>query len=844
MRTKYNFTGLLYFSIFFVSNLNGQKEVTLKSIPQWVNLIEFESSENLDNSPFLYLLSENQENNITQEDYFHYAIQLFNSEGVQEMSSVSVSYDPNYQTVGIHHIRVHRNGEIQERDIKNFQFLRQETDIQRAIYDGSITAVKELKDIRAGDIIEFSFTVKGYNPIYGNHKLSSFYQDYNVPLNRLYKSVISDRELNMTYQNSATEPTVTKRNGNWIYSWDILDVAQQEYESTAPYWIEQYKLVTMSSMKNWHEVNKWALSLYSLTRQDKQSIKKELSEKLSLANTESGILEAIRFVQDEIRYLGFEEGIKAFKPNKPIVVLNQRFGDCKDKSLLLSSILNMIGLDASPMLVSTNNLNSIEEYVPNPNVFNHCIVTFERNGTQYYVDPTIAHEGGNLKNMSVPEYVSGLEIKEGVKKLRKFEEDLIPIIHVTEAFEVDSIGGGAEFNISTKYNGSQANNIRSYFSSNSRLDIKQNYNDFYINSYPGIEILTLELVDTTRSSVNEITVKETYRIPKIWKEDGEVLRFSISSLVLQNYVNLSQPQNYENQYWLGSKIEFIQNTKIKLQTEWPINNSQNEIKNKYFDYKNNITYNEKTINLTQRYYLKEGEVASSDVQNTLKDLEKINDDISYTLTYDKSFFDSQNSNKIAYVIWACLFFGLIISMKLIKWVYFEFDPIPQNRESGIPIGGWLILPVIGLVLTPFRMLYEHYLIIEEGSYSSATFKALWSDESIENGKVILALISGEAFINFVMFFMVFAIIFLFFKRRSNVPYLMIGFYIFSFVFLLVDSILAYFLIEESTIIDKDIFRSFVSTCIWAPYFVLSQRVKSTFNVQLKPTNLFKGEEEE
>ena len=48
---------------------------------------------------------------------------------------------------------------------------------------------------------------------------------------------------------------------------------------------------------------------------------------------------AVNFVQNEIRYMGIETGKYSHKANSPEKVFKQRYGDCKDKSLLLASIL-------------------------------------------------------------------------------------------------------------------------------------------------------------------------------------------------------------------------------------------------------------------------------------------------------------------------------------------------------------------------------------------------------------------------------------------------------------------------------------------------------------------------
>jgi transglutaminase-like putative cysteine protease len=60
----------------------------------------------------------------------------------------------------------------------------------------------------------------------------------------------------------------------------------------------------------------------------------ETGEKIGSAHAtlERRALAAIRFVQDESRYLGIEVEEGTLRPDAPDAVLRRRFGDCKDKT--------------------------------------------------------------------------------------------------------------------------------------------------------------------------------------------------------------------------------------------------------------------------------------------------------------------------------------------------------------------------------------------------------------------------------------------------------------------------------------------------------------------------------
>ena len=62
------------------------------------------------------------------------------------------------------------------------------------------------------------------------------------------------------------------------------------------------------------------------------------------------------WVQDNIRYIAFENGIMGFKPDAAQNVLNKKYGDCKGKANLLKEMLKLAGYDARLTWIGTSDL--------------------------------------------------------------------------------------------------------------------------------------------------------------------------------------------------------------------------------------------------------------------------------------------------------------------------------------------------------------------------------------------------------------------------------------------------------------------------------------------------------
>jgi transglutaminase-like putative cysteine protease len=94
------------------------------------------------------------------------------------------------------------------------------------------------------------------------------------------------------------------------------------------------------------------------------------------------------WVQQNIKYIAFEQGMRGFVPHNADLVLNNRYGDCKDMSSLLVALLKAAGLDAYYTWVGTRDIPFRYTEVPSPIVDNHMIASVEIDGKLYQLDAT------------------------------------------------------------------------------------------------------------------------------------------------------------------------------------------------------------------------------------------------------------------------------------------------------------------------------------------------------------------------------------------------------------------------------------------------------------------------
>lgn len=105
-------------------------------------------------------------------------------------------------------------------------------------------------------------------------------------------------------------------------------------------------------------------------------------------NDEEKIKSVYYWVQDKIRYIAFENGLAAYKPDSPDKVFRNKYGDCKGMSNLVKGMLRHLGFDARICWVYSGNY-CYPEGVASIGIHNHVICAVKTDTGFIYLDPTM-----------------------------------------------------------------------------------------------------------------------------------------------------------------------------------------------------------------------------------------------------------------------------------------------------------------------------------------------------------------------------------------------------------------------------------------------------------------------
>ncbi len=833
---------LISFFLFFSISIFSQLKKT--AIPNWVKTTSYSQKPNIKEDQItqgvLMLLLDTQINVKQQKNYYRKVYKTTDNVGVQNSSTINVEFDPNYQKVSFHHITIYRKGKkLEKLKIKDFQLIRKETNSENFIYDGSLSATFNIPDVRPDDIIDYSYTITGYNPIHNNIFSTSIYLNDYFPIGKISTLIISPKELNYKSVNTTIKPTIKKKNGLFNYTWQNQNTESVTIEDNTPASNFIYAHVFITEYNSWQEVVNWGVNVFNI----KNSLSKELRKKINQINknnkTEGEKINAtLNFVQDQIRYLGLESGIGSYKPFSPKKVFEQRFGDCKDKSLLMVTMLNEMGIEAYPTLVNTFLTKSVKQLLPSPKYFDHCVVkVIDNKGNSYWYDPTISNQGGQYDTTYFPNYSRGLVLKKDTEDFDFITTFASNRVDVTETYVLNEIGKGAELKVTTIYYDNEADTMRSFFKKNSINTVKKEYEKYYGNYYPGIE-LSYDPTYSDNIEENEFTVTEQYIIDNIWTKDSSNGKMSINfqPTTLLEIITFPNKKSRKNEYALYYPSTRRQKTYIHLPDNWLVNNDRKTVDGPGFKYDYSVVYNSNQRIITIDHYIefKKSEISSEEYPLYLDKIKEVENSLTYNIF---TFGDNvKQSSNILNIIGQLLFYISLIVAFWIAFKIYKYNPetkIESYYEENKAIGGWLILIAIGLCATPIRILFDLYL--NEPIFTNGSWITFLDSKSSNYNLVLGLLIFIELVFNTFLLALIFLSIVLFFTKRNTFPkvysFLLIG----SLIFVVIDSLLVSYISDTSmsTREINEIGVMFIRVSLIAAYLLFSERAKETFVNRLK-----------
>ena len=556
MLSKYYTVVLLFLSLFLIS-CGSSEFLDLQTLKENLKMKEFPSQKDYPQADAL-VLSENHDVNVEISENW----KLQTEETVTEVIKLFKNID-TYATVEIPIYEGEKITDIHARTIKpdGTSIPLKETDffVQSGVSDNEVFYSDRkiekftFPSIEKNCIIEYSYTKYEDYPFI----MDKWYIQKQIPiLSNTYKLTApilllapenkGGANWNWRYKNyncSLPEPMFTKnlnpshteRDASVSFEWKMNNIPAFEPDPVMKSYNDylEYVKFAPSNWAKWNDLSKWYNKyFYEPQFIITDEIKNKSKELTKNDATEIEKIKSIYNYVSNIRYIALELGSGSIMPTKPEEVMHRKYGDCKDKSILLCSLLKSAGIKASPVLALTADNGKVDINFPNWN-FNHMIVRAEtKDQRKFWLDPT-------AKYCSINELP---HLDENINVLLLHEDGTSEIVTTPASTHRDNIeylnvnlslanAHDAELNMAIQYKGEFNLRYRNFFDEKTKEDMMKYCKSLVIDNYMNAKVEDYHF--TNQAEVDsDLVLNIRFKVPNVIQKQGDLYFLNVDAFKL------------------------------------------------------------------------------------------------------------------------------------------------------------------------------------------------------------------------------------------------------------------------------------------------------------------------
>jgi transglutaminase-like putative cysteine protease len=720
------------------ASLHAQGPYSIGPSPAWVKQIhpDMTSPPPQGNVTYGYeLLLVDRQESVTAaglERFKHLAYRLLDERAVEDNSQIELTFDPTYEQLVLHAVSVTRNGRtIDQLKPDRIRVVARESEADYQVFDGSRSLVIVLENVKRGDVIEYSFTRRGANPVFAGHFMETVSLQESVPTRELYFRLLwpRDRPLAIRRNQTTVEPSVAALGAQREYLWTANNIPAKVLDVGLPDWYEPYPGVQLSDFTSWHQVAAWGDSLFaspgplpSVLTARVATIRRTSSSK------EAQVLAALRYVQDEVRYLGVEIGVNSHMPYPVATVIRRDYGDCKDKAQLLVVMLRELGIPARPALVSTTYKSHIRDIGTTASEFDHAIVETQIDGREYWLDPTALYQRGDLNSVGAP-FGSALVLAPETDSLTTIPkvQAADPVTNVTITFDLAEVGKPASMRVETEYRGRAADDVRETIRSTSIEKLQREYTEFYTGAYPGITSEALPQIEDDETA-NVVHTTEWYTIASFWHQSADQQGYlgTFDPVELGNAIPSLTASARTMPLAVDYPVNYRYTITAHLLQGWGIEARTDTIHTSAVRFVRSILVNDQSLTLNYEYETLADHVEPASAADHLDQLSRLRRLLIYSVTPPTTAASTRWSDPRE-INWTVLLIGLFTTgLAVVGAIRIHRSPPPawppRTESPGDELNGlrgWLSL--VGVIVSVMPVLTGYTLIKNASIYTASSW---------------------------------------------------------------------------------------------------------------------------
>ena len=347
------------------------------------------------------VLWETEVMNINEDSSYVYStrriVKIFNDTG-HKFGKVSIPYTRGNDDITIHHARtLTPDGRVVDLDqrsiIKN---IPPPSAVEAGLFVDARLMHFSMPEMSDDCIIDYAYSSNNRGHLMQGEFWHQVYFQTSVPVLHYRFTIHAPRKKTVYYQTNGPqsiegEPTITENRYTRTYTFEIHDVPPLRKEAFMPAVEDLAYSINITSLDSWDKLMEW----YGTLIREQDYVTPEIEEKTKALlrgawSRKEKIKRLYEYVATNIDYVGIELGIWAIKPHSAPEIFKEGYGDCKDKTTLLSTMLSAVGIQSYPVLISAGESSRVVREIPSLSYFNHMILAVEENdnGGLIWLDAT------------------------------------------------------------------------------------------------------------------------------------------------------------------------------------------------------------------------------------------------------------------------------------------------------------------------------------------------------------------------------------------------------------------------------------------------------------------------
>jgi tetratricopeptide (TPR) repeat protein/transglutaminase-like putative cysteine protease len=488
--------------------------------PQWVRPVTLPAPGVSTQAAVKVLLIDYQVN-LTRNSVSYYAesvTRIQTPEGLSQMGTLKVVWDPDTDVVVIHRIHILRGDKVIDvlGSGQTFTVARREVNLDYAAIDDTLTGILEPADLEVGDILDVAYTLERTEPLL---KGASEAEVEIPPMQSVAMAHVSALWPTSDPVKWQAGDGLTGIHPIRIGDMSGIDLTMTDLQpivepNGAPLRFLVHRRLDLSSFGSWGEVAQRFAPLYAQAARlsPKSPLQAEIATiRAASPDPKVRAAMALSLVEDKVRYVLLDMNEGGLVPADADLTWSRRYGDCKAKTGLLLALLHGLGIEAQPVVVNISRGDGLDERLPMAELFDHVLVESVIDGQTYWLDGTRMGDD-SLDQLSEPFYHWGLPLVPSGARLTEMVPP--PLTQpVFEAWiEVDASGGVAEaapVHAQTEMHGPTGVLLRAGFGNMTPTQLDAGLRSIWARIAGNVKILSVAANYDTSSHAERLTMDGT-----------------------------------------------------------------------------------------------------------------------------------------------------------------------------------------------------------------------------------------------------------------------------------------------------------------------------------------------